>query len=215
MRSYNQFTQEDRIILSLLIRRGFKQAEIAREINKSQSAISRELNRNKQNNNIYHAGTARRMYLHRQIKAHYYKKRIESNKWLEEYIVKQLKLYWSPEQISGRLRKNYEIVICHETIYKYIYNRRRDLKRYLRCQKGRYRRRYGTRIREKRREEAKKKRIDKRPIEVEIKERLGDFEGDTIVGKEKNIHILTHVDRRSGILFADKLEHATAQITKE
>jgi len=52
MRSYNQFTQEDRIILSLLIRRGFKQAEIAREINKSQSAISRELNRNKQNNNI-------------------------------------------------------------------------------------------------------------------------------------------------------------------
>ena len=38
---------------------------------------------------------------------------------------------------------------------------------------------------------------------------MGDFEGDTIVGAEKTIHILTHVDRKSGYLLADKAEIAT------
>jgi len=61
----------------------------------------------------------------------------------------------------------------------------------------------------------KKKRIDTRPKIVESRERIGDWEGDTIVGGEKTIHILTHVERRSGMLFADKLERATAELTRE
>ncbi len=83
--------------------------------------------------------------------------------------------------------------------------------KYLRCQKGKYRRRYGTRIREKHREEQKKKRIDKRPSEVEKKKRVGDWEGDTIVGKDKS-HILTHVDRKSGFGIADKLSRGLAEL---
>lgn len=84
----------------------------------------------------------------------------------------------------------------------------------MRCQKDKYRRRYGTRIREKQREEMKKKRIGKRPEIVETKTRIGDWEGDTIVGKEKTIHILTHVDRKSGYGLADKLNRGTALLTK-
>ena len=44
--------------------------------------------------------------------------------------------------------------------------------------------------------------------------RIGDWEGDTIIGKERTIHILTHVDRKSGLLLADKLDRGTAEITK-
>ncbi|MDF1498054.1 MAG: IS30 family transposase [Patescibacteria group bacterium] len=105
--------------------------------------------------------------------------------------------------------------IGKDSIYDFIYTERKDLVKYLRCQKGKYRRRYGTRIREKQREEAKKKRIDTRPEIVKTRERIGDWEGDTIVGKEKTIHILTHVERKSGMLFADKLEKATAELTRE
>ena len=86
--------------------------------------------------------------------------------------------------------------------------------KFLRCQKGKYRKRYGTRIREKQRDEAKKKRIDTRPAVVETKERIGDYEGDTIVGSDKN-HILTHNERKSGMLFACKLETPTAEETRK
>jgi len=119
--------------------------------------------------------------------------------------------------IEGRIKIDYskEINVCHETIYSYIYRDRPDLKKYLRCRKGKYRRRYGTKIREKRREQAKKKRIDTRPQIIEERSRIGDWEGDTIVGKEKTKHILTHVDRKSGLLMADKLELATAENTRK
>ncbi|PIT89109.1 MAG: hypothetical protein COU27_02055 [Candidatus Levybacteria bacterium CG10_big_fil_rev_8_21_14_0_10_36_7] len=61
----------------------------------------------------------------------------------------------------------------------------------------------------------KKRRINQRPKIVEKRARIGDWEGDTIVGKEKMIHILTHTERKSGLLLADKLEKATAEITKQ
>ena len=59
----------------------------------------------------------------------------------------------------------------------------------------------------------KKKRIEERPVEVEKKERIGDWEGDTIVGKDKS-HILTHVDRKSGFGMADKLARGLAELTR-
>jgi len=137
-------------------------------------------------------------------------------------VLKRIRNDWSPDQISGRLKedkdngKNLDIMnIGKDSIYKYIYQKRPDLKKYLRCKKGKYRRKYGSKIREKQREEGKKRRIDQREKIVEEKGRIGDWEGDTIVGKEKNIHILTHVDRKSGYLMADKLERATAEITSQ
>lgn len=116
-------------------------------------------------------------------------------------LIKKLKKYWSPEQISGRLKIEHENDkskrIGKDCVYKYIYSKRKNLVEYLRCQKGKYRRRYGARIREKQQEEAKKKRIDAKPEIVEKKNRIGDWEGDTIAGKEKTVHILTHVERKS------------------
>lgn len=81
--------------------------------------------------------------------------------------------------------------------------------------KGNYRRKYGTKIRELEREKLNKKNISLRPQIVEQRSRLGDFEGDTIVGLEKNIHILTHVDRKSGYLIARLLKTATAEETRD
>ena len=136
--------------------------------------------------------------------------KIEVDSEISELIYTRLKEDWSPEQISGRFRKDKVACISYQTIYNYIYLNQRSWIRHLRILgiKGKYRRKYGTKIREKLREVTKKKRIDIRPEIINI--RLGDFEGDTIVGLEKTIHILTHVDRQSGYLIADKVE-ATSQ----
>ena len=50
---------------------------------------------------------------------------------------------------------------------------------------------------------------------MEIKHRIGDWEGDTVIGIDRKPAILTHVERKSGLLLADKLDRATAEITKQ
>jgi IS30 family transposase len=218
--SYHHFSSEQRNELAVLLRAGFKQNKIAELLSKSPSAVSQELSRNVALTKTgYDAGIAKKKTKSRRVEANQRLKKIDHNPWLKNYIVKKIKRYWSPEQISGRLKIKYknekEKQIGKDSIYKFLYAERKDLVKYLRCQKGKYRRRYGTRIRQKQRETLKKKRIDQRPEIVEKRERIGDWEGDTIIGKERTKQILTHVERKSGLLVADKLEFSTAEETKK
>lgn len=213
--SYSHITPNQRVELSALLRTNLKRKDIARILNKDPSTVSREVKRNSKDG-IYDARTAKKKTIGRRLKANQRFRKIEKDDKLKKYIIDRLKNYWSPEQIAGRMKKEHgRTVVCHETIYGFVYSSRPDLRRYLRCRKGKYRRRYGTKIREKIREEAKKTRIDQRPDIVDKRERLGDWEGDTIRGKEKTISILTHVERKSGYLAADKLDQVLAETVRE
>jgi len=217
---YKHITPDERNELSALLSAKIRQNRIAELLNKTPSAISQELKRNPADTKTgYAAKVAKENVKARRIKANKRFRKIENNQWLRRYIVRKIKYkYWSPEQIAGRIKRKWpndkSRHIGKDSIYKYIYNQRKDLVKYLRCQKGKYRRRYGTRIREKQREKLKKKRIDTRPEIVETRARTGDWEGDTIVGQEKTIHILTHVDRKSGFGMADKLIRGLAHLTR-
>jgi IS30 family transposase len=211
---HKHFTSDQRNELSALLRAKVKKKDIARQLGKDRTAVWRELQRNGSENNKYYARKAKRLTKERRIRANSRFRKIEKDKALLKYIVKKLKKYWSPEQIAGRWNKKYKRNrIGKDTIYKFVYSKRKDLVKYLRCQKGKYRRRYGTRIREKQREALKKRRIDTRPEIVALKQRIGDWEGDTIMGKDRN-HILTHTERKSGLVLADKLSFATAEETR-
>jgi len=216
--SFKHFTPENRNELSILLQAGFKQVEIAKLLNKTPSAVCQELQRNPADTKMgYDARIAKENTKKRRIEANKRFRKIENSIWIKAYVIRNTKKYWSPEQISGRIKEKWpdkiERHISKDSVYEFIYEKRKDLVKYLRYQKGKYRRRYGTRIREKQREEQKKKRIDKRPEEVEIKARIGDWEGDTIVGSD-NAHILTHVDRKSGYAMADKLARGLAELTR-
>jgi IS30 family transposase len=224
MSKYTQLTKEERIEIASLLKSGqLNQTQMAIQIGKSKSTISREINRNKDpvtgsyNYSVAHK-QAKERKKERKKKANQLRVKIKLNGEIEQHILENLKRDWSPDQISGRLKtqnplKSFKVNLSYQTIYDHIYLHRPEWKKYLRIigVKGRYRRKYGTKIREKLREESKKKRIDTRPEIINSRTRLGDFEGDTIVGVEKTIHILTHVDRKSGYLLADKVESATAQ----
>jgi transposase, IS30 family len=217
---YSHFTPEQRNELSALIRARIKKKDIACQLGKDRSTIWRELNRNKTNNKQrYDARRAKEKNKSRRISANSRFRKLEHQQWLRNYVNKKIKKYWSPEQIAGRLKRKYPHDktkhIGKDSIYKYIYNQRKDLVKYLRCQKGKYRRRYGTRIREKQREELEKRRIDERPEIVETRRRIGDWEGDTVIGQDRKPAILTHVERKSGLLLADKLNRALAETTKQ
>lgn len=200
--SHTHITHSDRNKLEALQKAHVKQKDIAEILNKNRITIWRENKRNGEK--TYSAKEAKRKSKERRKNK---PKKIENSIWLQNHIEERIKEYDSPEQISGRLRFKYpnkkEKHVGKDTIYKYIYDERKDLVKYLRCQKGKWRRRYGTRIREKRRKEQKKRRIDTRPEEVETRERIGDWEGDTIVGSKGAM--LTYTERKSGLSRIRKL----------
>ena len=207
---YRHLTKDDRLVLSALHEKGVLQKDIAETLGVDPSTISRELQRNKLPQGRYEGRVAHRNARSR-IRVH--EKKLAVNETLRTYVIDRIMRYWSPEQVAGRLERTHGIpIVCPETIYQYIYENRQELIPYLRHARGRrYRRRPGTLLREQRREEAKKKRIDARPRLIEQRQRVGDWEGDTIVGKERTVHILTHTERKSGLLLADKAEDISAE----
>jgi transposase, IS30 family len=115
---------------------------------------------------------------------------------------------WSPEQISGRLKieANNPIHISHETIYQHIYADKREKgKLYLNLR--RKSRKYQRRINGKttRGQIIGRVDIEKRPKIIEKRERLGDWEADTIVGLGHQSSIVTLVDRTSRLTLILKL----------
>jgi len=215
--SYKHFSRDERVKLAALLNWGLDQTTIAKQLNRNESTISRELSRGEVKSvSGYYVITAEKRKEAKRIKANQRFRKIDNNIQLCRYVEEKLKLYWSPQQITGRLKLEFGFpVLCHETIYQYIYKQRPELKKFLRTKDGKPRRRAGTQARLKRLEESKKKRIDQRPFIVEQRMRLGDWEGDTIVGKEKKVRILTHVERKSGLLLADKLQEVRAEIVKQ
>jgi len=226
--SYTHFKPFQRNELSVLLNAKVPKKEIARLLNKDRTSIWRETKRNKipigskkryrNNTSSYDAGEAKKKTVERRIIANKRFRKLDNNLWLREFVIAKLKLYWSPDEISGRLKKKYsknrKRQIGKDAIYTFIYTSHPELVKYLRHQKYKYRRKHGTVIRAKQREGAKKKRIDARPVVIDLRARIGDWEGDTIVGSEKTKHLLTHVDRKSGYLLLDKLEKITAQETR-
>lgn len=201
-------------MLAALKRAGLNQSEIARQLQVDKSTISRKLSRHKINNvSGYDAWLAQQATEQKRFLANQHFRKIEHNSRLRRCIIRKIKKYWSPEQIAGRLQQNNKnkAVIGQVTIYQFIYSHRPDLKKYLRCQKGKYRLRHGSKQRIKQREFNKKKWIAQRPAMVETRARLGDWEGDLIIGQERTTAIMTHVDRKSGYVVADKLERATTE----
>ena len=187
-------TVEQRYTISVLLKEGKSQKEISRIIEKSESCISREINRNKDaKTGIYKNNLADRKCRERHRKK-------PKRSWLSDSLKEQIALYlkkkYSPEQIHGRFKLEGKQMVSHECIYQYIWKDKKQggsLYSYLRTQGQRYRRR--GRLTDKRGLITDRKSIDLRPQIVNEKERIGDLEIDLIIGKNHKGVLLTINDR--------------------
>lgn len=206
---YSQFNKDARVALATLLRAKHTPKECARELGMDKSSVTREIAKNSGDDGVYRGAQAHRKYLARRKEAKKASKKISTNTKLRRHIRKRLKERDSPEQIAGRIKRTQEVSYASKnTIYGWIYTEEPKQTTHLRRigTKGKYRRKRGTKIREKEREKAKIRRIDTRPEMVENRERIGDYEGDTIVGTDKTKRLLTGVDRLSGYGMIDKLD---------
>ena len=134
--------------------------------------------------------------------------------WQE--VITLLKQDYSPEQISGSLRRSGSFTVSHETIYQFIYDDERHggtLFKHLRIVTKTHRKRY--RSRDSRGILPGKRHISERPPEVETRLQLGHWEGDTVIGSDLHHCILTLVERKSGFAIIKKLSsRTTASVTQ-
>ena len=206
--SYQHLTQEQRSQIQALKSIGSKQSEIAITIGVSASTISRELKRN----------TGGRGYRYQQAQKLATSRRAEASstptKMTEKVVVfiedRLTKDQWSPEQISGVLAAN-DTPVSHTRIYQHIWQDRLSggtIYTHLRHKGKKYNYKGGK----KAGRGCIPNRVDisERPKAVERKARLGDWEGDTIVGANHKGAIVSMVDRKSKFTLVALVEKATA-----
>jgi len=189
--SYTQLTREQRYQIKALLDIGHSQTEVAQQLQVNKSTVSREVRRNRGQRG-YRPKQAHEMALRRRRERAQTKIHVETWALVEEKIRED----WSPEQISGRFKKE-GIAISHEHIYQYIYANKRaggTLWTHLRCQKKR-RKRYGQR--DRRGKIPHRKSIEERPKIVQQRTRLGDWEVDLVLGKDQQGAIVTLIERKS------------------
>jgi len=209
MKHYSQLTLEKRYGIYSLLKTGQTQSKIAEVVGVHKSTINRELKRNR----------GGRGYRPKQANAfaedrHRAKVcfRIDGNTWafVERLICKE----WSPEQISGWMKVNMDIAVSHEWIYQYVLKDKLaggSLYLHLRCKKKR-KKRYGSN--DRRGNLINRVSIDERPDIVDRRNRIGDWEADTIIGKAHKQAIVSLTERKSGLALVYKVDRRTKENTE-
>ena len=192
MERYTQLAREQRYQIYSLRKNGFTQSQIADHLGVHKSTISRELRRNSTLSGAYIPAFAHRKSLARRDRRK--QGHISNTTWV--WVKWLLKNDWSPEQISLWLYQYDQTRISHEWIYQFVYKNKAkggDLYTHLRSKKKR-RLRYGS---YKWRSGPVKNRvsIDERAEIVNKRTRLGDWEVDTIIGKNRKNAIVSITER--------------------
>jgi IS30 family transposase len=206
---YTQITAAERYTLGLLRQHGYTAAAIARMLGRHRSTISREVRRNATRYDRGYRPQLADWYARSRRSRSRRNQRFVAADWAHVHI--KLRERWSPEQIAGRFRCDHRLRISHETIYRHIWADKRaggTLHTYLRGGRKHCRKRYGSY--DSRGRLAGKRPITTRPAIVETRERIGDWEADTIVGPEGTRHCLvSFVERKTGYLVLGKLRART------
>lgn len=209
---YQQLTYEQRCQIYALIKTGLSQRDMAKTIGVNQSTISREISRN-QGARGYRFQQAHRKTLERRQEACQPSKMTSG---MVSLIESKLSLQWSPEQISGWLQTENGISISHECIYLYVWRNKQlggDLYTHLRRQGKKYdKRRHGKSTRG---HIANRRCIEDRPVIVDQRGRLGDWEIDTVIGKGHKGALVTIVERATQKLLCASVPRKTSdEVTK-
>jgi IS30 family transposase len=199
MRRYKQLTSGQRYQIYGLKQAGLDQTQIAKKISVDKSTISREFRRNKGQRG-WRPKQAQSIRDERKQSC-INGKQFSLKEWAE--VERLIREDLSPEQAANRLELEGELRISHEAIYLHVYADKcdgGDLCRHLRSQKPR-RKRYAS-GQERRGVIKNRVSIDERPEIVDQKTRIGDWEGDTIIGKNHRGGLVTLAERKSRYVLA-------------
>lgn len=209
--SYHQFTRDERFCLWELNSKGLSIRKIAGALGRSASSVSRELKRNSSSKGYHpipaHTKAKKRKRLLRSSS-------LQTDPELNAYVISHLKEYWPPQAIAGRWSMIHpDRPISASTIYRHIkrntlpdIDRKQHLRRRGKRRNGKetnYNTIHPDRI------------IPQWPDEIKNRMRIGDWEGDSIVGGRGKGAAVTLVDRRSGFICGLPVAGRSAEETRQ
>lgn len=206
MKKYTQIKAVERDKIAIWLAEKQRLRDIAKRLGRSVSSISDEVGRNSENG-IYSSISAQNISEKRNFGSR--KQNPRKDVWIIMYVEDKLRIGWSPEQIAGRLKRDYgRNLISHETIYRYIYspeNKDKNLREYLV-------RNHKTRSRKKhnwlpRRGIQGKVSIHDRPGYINNLQAFGHWETDVVEGKNHNMGIQTILERKTRFYDAKLIEN--------
>ena len=208
--SYTQLTQDERYHIQYLSRH-CTIAEIAKQLNRHKSTISREIRRHRTQGQQYSAEQAQRQS--RQTKQRR-RKPYKLHSQLIQHIHTLIRRKLSPKQVCAYLHKHHQITLHHSTVYRCLRQDKSNggtLWQHLRICSKPYRKRYGStwtggKV-------PNRVGIENRPAIVDQKTRIGDWEADTIIGKVQKSALLTLVERNTRHTIICKLKNLKAEDT--
>lgn len=225
MNSYQHLSAEDRAVILLEQSRGSSQRQIATQLKRSPSTISRELHRNNTLGTLAYCATrAGQAYWIRRTRSVRPRKLAQSGALCALVESQLVELKWSPEQIAATLKKRFPaqpmMQVSPETIYAHIYAYPRGELRKLLVQSLRRRKSkrgprgspdscYSTL------KVAPEQLFCHRPEEVSLREIAGHWEGDLIVGAMNQSCVGTLVERKTGFVILSKMQSKSAQHVRE
>jgi IS30 family transposase len=208
---YKQLNPGQRYELAVYLKAGLKKTAIAKTMKVDRSTIYRETKRNGGKKTYCASKAQERVNARKQD--YFRKKKLDEN--MMKIIHNGLEKKWSPEQIRGRCKAESKPMVSHETIYQYIWKNKADggnWWKHLRNSNKKYKKRYGTK--DNRGQIANRISIEQRPELVNQKQRIGDWEIDTIIGKSHQGAIVTAVERKTNFMLMQKLNSKQAHPAK-
>jgi len=217
IKQYTQLTLAERNQIHFMLWDKLSIREIARQLDRNPSTISREIKRNTPPiKRRYTPHLAQEKYQIRKMTARQ-RPRLKDPK-VVEYVLLKLKADWSPEQIAGKWNKTHrKLKISHEAIYQYIYASSRpgdknDLRPYLRRKHKRRKRKYIL-YKQGKTTIPNRISIDLRPKEVEKRKVVGHWEGDSVVSRKSKVALNTLTERKTLLTKITKLNRKNMEET--
>jgi len=221
MPKISKITYYEREQIELYLKMGKSRRWIGRRLCREHTDISREVKRNSGAYLPYRAVHAQRLHDARQRKKN--KKKLEKFEYakLRKYVVNRLNQNCSPDQIAGRLKDQPPpglngITVSHESIYQYIYNgegRFEYLYPHLRTKRHKRQRRF-DRKKHSKINIPERISIHLRPEEIDRKERVGDWETDSMIFSKQKNTLSVQYERKTMLCRLRKLKNKEAEETE-
>lgn len=215
-KTYGHLSPEERDKISNLRARGISLGDIAMELHRHKSTISRELTRNSSAiYDSYYPHAAQNRADERKSKAH--RRRRLKNANIRRYVVSRLKEGWSPEQIAGRLKQTHAPVrISHEAIYQFVYEpilrKQENLAPFL-ARAHKKRRLKGHRHTHKDSHIPMRVSIIQRPQHIQNRRQLGHWEADAAISRQSQAALNVTVERKSRLTKITRMSQRTSHNT--
>jgi len=209
-RKHNHLSLEEREIIGIMLAQDKSYREIGKALGRHHTTISREIESNAPpvRKGYYLAHKAHKRATERRIETH--KRPRLKDEPTRKYVVRMIKKGWSPEQIAGRIAKDYSgLTISYEAVYQFIYEEKPRLIPFLaRSHRKRFPR--GHSRKHSRSHIPRRIMLEQRPKEVGTRKTIGHWETDAITSKQSLSALQATTERKSRYVRITKLSRKTS-----